>query len=69
MRRLLVTFLLLLGIAGCSRENASGPLADAPTAAAQARATSTDGQRRTLAYQHSIQINSVPPANLHELTI
>jgi len=58
MRRLLVTFLLLLGVAGCSRENASGPLADVPTASTQARATSTDGQRRTLAYQHTIQIDT-----------
>ena len=58
MRRLLITFLVLLGMAGCSRQNTSGPLADAPTGAAQGSATGTDGQRRTLAYQHSIQIDT-----------
>ena len=54
MRRLLITFLLLLTVAGCSRESASGPLANA----APAEAASTDGQHRTLAYQHAIEIDT-----------
>ncbi len=71
MNRPLITFVLLLGIAGCSRENTSAPLADSATAAAPASAAGTDRQRPTLAYQHSIQIDTAEDkiAALYEAAI
>ena len=58
MKRLLITVLLLLGLIGCSKENASAPLADTATAAAPSRGAGANSPRRTLAYSHSIQIDT-----------
>jgi hypothetical protein len=58
MNRLLITLLLLVSVTGCSQKNESGPIAEATTAAEPARGAATDSPRRTLAYQHSIQVDS-----------
>lgn len=81
MHRLLIAVLFLLAVTGCSGEHASGGLARtidaaapataAATAAAAARGGKADGPRQTLAYEHSILIDTQEArvAPIHEAAL
>lgn len=71
MNRLLIACLLLAFIAGCSQKSESGPGSEAATAAAPARVGATDSSRSTLAYRHSIQIDTQESkvAAIHEAAL
>lgn len=71
MNRLPIALLLLLAIAGCSKEQGAASLPETTSAAAPARSGGPAGQRRTLAYQHSIQIDTQESkvATIHEAAL
>jgi len=70
MNRLLIACLLLVVIAGCSRHDESGPVKPAATSVARGGGTA-DSPRATLAYRHSIQIDTQESkvAAIHEAAL
>ena len=71
MRRLLITCLLLTGLAACSQKSEYGMAKTAAVMAADPSSAATGSPRRTLAYKHSIRIDAQEGriAEVHEAAL
>lgn len=58
MNRLLIACLFLVALAGCSRPGESGPAGGLASKETAARGGAADSARRTLAYEHTLQLDA-----------